>query len=109
MRLYLRTCLRGAGLEVERVIEAADGLEALRMAQSEGVHLVISDIVVPGLDGRGLCRAIRATPALDGVVLLLISGEDRSGAGEPDADGFLSKPFNSRQLQAALHDLFAER
>ena len=108
MRLYLRSCLTGPGLTVDRVLEAGDGLEALRLAQSAGVDLVISDIVVPGLDGRALCRAIREIPELDGVVILLISGEDGAGARDGTADGFLAKPFNSRQLVAAVAKLLAE-
>lgn len=105
MRLYLRSCLRSPEVEVERVLEAADGLEALRLARAGGVNLVISDIVVPGLDGRALCRAIRESPELDDITVLLISGEDGAGAQASDADGFLAKPFNSRQLVAALQDL----
>jgi CheY-like chemotaxis protein len=102
MRHYLRTCLRSPGLEIDQVLEAADGLEALRLARLGGVHLVISDIVVPGLDGRALCRAIREIPELDDIAILLISGEDGAGSSEGDADGFLAKPFNSQQLVAAL-------
>jgi two-component system chemotaxis response regulator CheY len=109
MRHYLRTCLGGPGLDVERVLEAADGVEALRLVRSGGVDLVISDIVVPGLDGRALCRAIRAIPELDEVAVLLISGEDGAGSSKGDADGFLAKPFNSRQLMAALEDLIPGR
>jgi CheY-like chemotaxis protein len=109
MRLYLRSCLRGLGLQVERVLEAGDGREALRLALSEGVHLVISDIVVPGLDGRGLCRAIREAPELDEVAVLLISGEDGAGTANTGADGFLAKPFNSSQLVAAVQGLLPER
>jgi DNA-binding response OmpR family regulator len=103
MRHYLRTCL-SARLNVELVLEAADGLEGLRLARSAGVDLVITDIVVPGLDGRALCRAIRSAPELDRVSLLLISGEDSAGADQV-ADAFLPKPFNSRQLLAALEGL----
>ncbi|HEX9894597.1 MAG TPA: response regulator [Gemmatimonadales bacterium] len=109
MRHYLRTCLRSPGLDVERVLEAADGVEALRLARLGGVHLVISDIVVPGIDGRALCRAIREHPELDEIAVLLISGEDGAGAAEVDADGFLAKPFNSQQLLAALEGLLPER
>jgi two-component system OmpR family response regulator len=107
MRHYLRTCLRSPRLRFERILEAADGLEALRLAHTAGVDLVISDIVLPGIDGRALCQAIRAVPDLDRVALLLISGED--GAG-PDvvADAFLPKPFNGRQLLAALEGLLPD-
>ena len=105
MRLYLRSCLRSPGLDVERVLEAGDGLEAFRLARSGEVHLIICDIVVPGLDGRALCRRIRETPELDEIAILLISGEDGAGSGPSDADGFLAKPFNSQQLVAALEGL----
>jgi CheY-like chemotaxis protein len=103
MRLYLRSCLRGLTAPFERVIEAADGLEALRLVRSGIIHLVISDVGLPGLDGRRLSRAIRDDGALRHVSVLLISGD--AVLGESAADGFLIKPFNSHQLVAALDGL----
>ena len=103
MRLYLRSCLRGLASPFQRVIEAADGLEALRLLRSVAVSLVISDVALPGLDGRRLTRAIRDDAALSHVTVLLISGE--TVLGDSYADGFLSKPFNTRQLLAALDRL----
>lgn len=100
MRLYLRSCLRRLSSPFERVIEAADGLEALRLVRSGAVHLVITDIGLPGLDGRRLLRAIRDDANLGHVSVMLISGETITG--ENGADGFLTKPFNSQQLVAAL-------
>ena len=100
MRLYLRSCLRSLALPFERVIEAADGFEALRLVRSEPVDLVISDIALPGLDGRRLTQAIRDDAALHHVLVLLISGE--AVLGDSVADGFLFKPFNTRQLADAL-------
>jgi two-component system chemotaxis response regulator CheY len=100
MRLYLRSCLRRLSSPFERVIEAADGLEALRLVRSGAVHLVITDIGLPGLDGRRLLRAIRDDASLGHVSVMLISGETITG--ENGADGFLTKPFNSQQLVAAL-------
>ena len=103
MRLYLRSCLRGLASRFQRVIEAADGLEALRLVRSVAVTLVISDVALPGLDGRRLTRAIRDDAALSHVAVLLISGE--TVLGDSHADGFLSKPFNTHQLLAALDRL----
>ena len=103
MRLYLRSCLRGLASPFQRVIEAADGLEALRLLRSVAVSLVISDVALPGLDGRRLTRAIRDDAALAHVTVLLISGE--TVLGDSHADGFLSKPFNTHQLLAALDRL----
>jgi CheY-like chemotaxis protein len=103
MRLYLRSCLRSLTPPFERLLEAADGLHALRMVRSDAVALVISDVELPGLDGRRLRRAIRDDAALSHVAVLLIS--DGNGAGEPAPDGVLVKPFNGRQLLAALDEL----
>lgn len=103
MRLYLRSCLRGLASPFQRVIEAADGLEALRLVRSVAVSLVISDVALPGLDGHRLTRAIRDDAALSHVTVLLISGE--TGIGDSYADGFLNKPFNTHQLLAALDRL----
>jgi len=103
MRLYLRICLRSLALPFGRVIEAADGLEALRVIRSEPVDLVISDVALPGFDGRRLTRAIREDAALHHVLVLLISSE--AVLGDSAADGFLFKPFNTRQLAAALDKL----
>jgi two-component system, chemotaxis family, chemotaxis protein CheY len=103
MRLYLRSCLRSLASPFLRVIEAADGLEALRLVRNGDVDLVISDIGLPGLDGRRLSRAIRDDTALAHVSVLLISGD--GAVGDSTADGFLTKPFNTRQLSAALDGL----
>ena len=100
MRLYLRSCLRAASAPFDRVIEAADGLEALRLVRSEAVDVVICDVNLPGLDGRRLTRAIRDDAALRHIAVLLVSGDGVPNDGV--ADGFLLEPFNSLQLLAAL-------
>ncbi|MGH7712954.1 MAG: response regulator [Gemmatimonadaceae bacterium] len=100
MRLYLRSCLKGLAAPFAHVIEAGDGLEALRLVRSGDVDLVICDVGLPGLDGLRLSRAIRKDDALRHVAVLLISGEALNG--DSSADGFLTKPFNSQQLLAAL-------
>jgi CheY-like chemotaxis protein len=103
MRLYLRSCLRSLTVPYERVLEAADGLEALRMVRSEVVHLVISDVLLPGLDGSQLSRAIHADGALRHISVLLISGD--AAIAETTSDVFLLKPFNGQRLLAALDRL----
>jgi two-component system, chemotaxis family, chemotaxis protein CheY len=107
MRLYLKSCLRGLASPFDQVIEAADGLEALRLVRSGAVSLVISDVGLPGLDGRRLSRAIREDASLRHVAVLLISGD--GVLGDSIADGFLMKPFNGLQLSAALESLAPRR
>jgi CheY-like chemotaxis protein len=101
MRLYVTGCLRAMSLE--RVIEAADGREALHLARGLSPDLIISDVVMPGLDGLALCRALKVDRATRIIPVLLLSGETR---GPPTAgDGFLSKPFNATRLRAEVERL----
>jgi two-component system, chemotaxis family, chemotaxis protein CheY len=107
MRLYLRSCLRGAASRFEQVLEATDGLEALHLVRSGTVALVISDVRLAGLDGRRLRQAIRDDAALRHVAVLLIGSDDVVDGSA--ADGLLVEPFNSQQLLAALDGLVARR
>ncbi len=100
MRLYLRSCLRGLTPPLARVVEAADGLDALHLTRSGGIDVVIAAAALPGLDGHRLRRAIRDDAALAPVVVLLLDAD--ASAGERAADGVLAGPFNGRRLLGAL-------
>lgn len=108
MRRYLRSCLRGLGPRVGRVLEAAEGLQALALARSGVVHVVLADVVMPGLDGHALCRAIKGDPELRHVSVLLVSGEEDRPAAEARADAFLAKPFNATRLRAVLESVLPQ-
>jgi CheY-like chemotaxis protein len=99
MRQYLRGCLHGFG--VARVLETADGANALRHARAADVDLVISDLVMPGLDGLSLAAALKADARTHHIRVLLMSGESDSPTAAP-ADGFLAKPFNAAGLRRAI-------
>jgi CheY-like chemotaxis protein len=105
MRLYLRGCLRGLGEAAGPVIDAADGVEALRRVRVDGVGLVISDVVLPRMDGVGLRLAIRGSPEHIHLPVLLISGEQDAVPPTGPYDAFLAKPFNARELLAAVRRL----
>jgi CheY-like chemotaxis protein len=109
MRLYVRICLRSFGDRIARVLEADDGLAALPLVRSGAVDLVIADVVLPRLGGYGLCRVIKYDPVLRHISVLLISGGEAGAARQVGADGFLPKPFNAGQLEAALEALLAAR
>jgi two-component system, chemotaxis family, chemotaxis protein CheY len=105
MRLYLRGCLRGLGAVAGPVLDAADGLEALRRVRADGVGLVISDVVLPRMDGMALRQAIRDDSVHAHLPVLLISGEPEGALLSGPADAFLAKPFNARELLAAVRRL----
>jgi CheY-like chemotaxis protein len=105
MRLYLRGCLRGLGEAAGPVIAAADGVEALRWVRADLVGLVISDVVLPRMDGLGLRQAIREDALHAHLPVLLISGEPGAALPNGPDDAFLAKPFNARELLAAVRRL----
>ena len=103
MRLYLRSCLRTrspSGYSSVRVHEATDGRETLHLARALLPDLVISDLVMPGLEGEAFCNALRGDVETAAIPILIISGETR--APPRYANGFLQKPFNATRLFAEV-------
>jgi DNA-binding response OmpR family regulator len=96
-----------AGYAVEFV---GDGIAALELARALVPHIVITEILVPKLDGLALCRAIKKDPALRGTAILIFSilaAERR--ALEAGADAFLMKPLAERRLVETVRTLLAMR
>jgi len=86
-----------------RVVVAHDGRQALRLAQAEQPDLVILDLMLPGLDGLDVCRALqRASPVP--IIMLTARDEevDRVVGLELGADDYVTKPFSVRELMARV-------
>jgi PAS domain S-box-containing protein len=102
MREYVRRILAP---EYE-VCVVPDGESALAAARQQTPDLVLSDIMMPRLDGLGLLRALRADPDTRTVPFIFVSaraGDDaRVGGLEAGADDYLVKPFSSRELLARV-------
>lgn len=103
MRRYMSRLLRGQW----EVDTAADGHEALAAIRERRPDVVLSDVMMPNLDGFGLLRAIRSDSELRDLPVVLVSaraGEEASveglGAG---ADDYLTKPFSARELLARVN------
>ncbi len=92
--------LRRAGYEV---LTADNGEEALRIASSGGLDLVILDVMLPGMDGFDVLREIRKNSELP-ILMLTARGEeiDRVVGFEVGADDYVSKPFSPRELMGRI-------
>jgi len=102
MRDYIVRLL-GQRYEVQAVEDGAAALDALRTSRPD---LVLSDVMMPRLDGFGLLRAIRDDPELGGLPVVLLSaraGDEASVEGlDAGADDYLVKPFGARELLARV-------
>ena len=97
------------GVRGYRISTAASGEEALASIAANPPDLVLLDVMMPGLSGYDVCRAIRADPlhAMLPVVLVtaLDPGQERVKGLESGADDFLSKPVNQAELMARVRSL----
>lgn len=86
-----------------RVIEALDGNEGLRLALSKNPDLVLLDVMLPGLDGFGVCRKIREKSNVPIIMLTARDEEvDKVLGLELGADDYMTKPFSVRELLARV-------
>jgi len=102
VRQMVRFTLSGAGYSV---VEAVDGRDALGKLAGP-VHLVITDLNMPNLDGIGLIRAIRAIPSCKGLPILMLTTESQDARKQEGraagATGWIVKPFTPQQILAVV-------
>jgi len=89
-----------------RVVTAANGLEALDKLRQETVHIALSDIMMPKMDGFELIKKIRGDEALKNIYLILITARiqegDRVRGLDLGADDYITKPFSFSELLARV-------
>jgi len=94
------------------VLVAADGIEALALLREHDPDLVLSDVMMPRLDGYALVRQVRDDPARTGLPMIAVSASfpaaDQQSA-RPEVDGTLMKPFDYRDLDRALQQVMLKR
>ncbi|MDO7877209.1 two-component regulator propeller domain-containing protein [Hymenobacter sp. ASUV-10] len=110
IREFIRATLAAVGY---RLLLAADGTAGIGLAQAEVPDLVVSDVMMPGLDGYQVCAQLKADPATSHIPVVLLtakSGPDARLEGlETGADSFLAKPFAPRELRAQVRNLLTLR
>jgi diguanylate cyclase (GGDEF)-like protein len=92
-----------------RVLEAPDGLAAWQVLMKNPVDLVITDILMPRLDGLSLCQQIRNDPRTAHLPVLMLTArfqiEEKLNGFSAGADDYLAKPFDVLELQARIESL----
>jgi two-component system alkaline phosphatase synthesis response regulator PhoP len=101
--IIVRDYLDRAGF---RVLTAGDGETALRLARTERPSLVLLDLMLPGLDGLDVTRALRQDPSTNGLPLIMLTARvdetDRVAGLELGADDYITKPFSPREVVARV-------
>ncbi|MDQ2816794.1 MAG: response regulator [Candidatus Eremiobacteraeota bacterium] len=96
-----------------RVLAAPNGARALEIIADEPVDLVISDVLMPSMDGYELCRRIKADPASAKIPIIVVSalGEttDPNWRETSGADRYLPKPLDHEQLGSVIQTLLAPK
>jgi signal transduction histidine kinase/DNA-binding response OmpR family regulator/ligand-binding sensor domain-containing protein len=96
-----------------RIIEAENGVRGLEQAREHLPDLIVTDGMMPELDGLGLTRAIKADPELDFIPVLMLTARGESDAIvqglAAGADDYLAKPFDGAELTARINGLIASR
>ena len=91
------------------VAAAVDGTQALELARGGGFDLVLADVMMPGLDGLELLRALRDEPSTERLPLIMLSARAAEEAAieglDAGADDYLAKPFSSNELVARVRSV----
>ncbi len=109
MRQYLWNVLN----DTYNVLEGVDGLHGRKLAFKEIPDLIVSDIMMPGLDGQELCQQLKQDERTSHIPIILLTaraGEKAKLEGlETGADDYITKPFSPEELKARVKNLIALR
>ncbi len=106
LRQVVAIALKGAGYEVT---EACDGKDALGKLNGQKIHLIISDVNMPNMDGITLVQELKKLPSYKFTPVIMLTteaGEDKKSAGQAaGAKAWVVKPFKPEQMLTAVAKL----
>src|SRR5512145_1943780 len=102
-------------LQIEGIecVAAATGAEGLELARRQPFDLIVLDLMLPGVDGLSVCRAVRKDPVNRDVPILMLTARrdesDKVLGLDSGADDYLTKPFGVRELMARVRAVLRRR
>ena len=106
LRRLVRTTIESSEY---RILEAANGTEALSLANGEHPDLVVLDWMMPGMPGIEVARALRENPDTSQIPIILLTGMDKESERQHGylvgADAYMAKPFGPLELLDKVDDL----
>ena len=105
----LRSFISSTLSKSNRIIQAGDGPTGLAMAREKRPDLMVLDLMLPGMDGLDVCKALKQDPNTRSIKIVLLTARmdehSKLTALERGADDFLTKPFSSTELQTRIANL----
>lgn len=109
----MRTFVRRQLVSYYRVLTASNGSEALEVLERESVHLIISDVMMPMMDGMELCHRVKSDLNTSHIPVILLTAKVGIQAKieglQQGADAYIEKPFSIEHLRAAVQNLLKSR
>lgn len=109
VRKILRRVLQQTELPLEKIVEAADGVEALRSLRFNTVHLILLDVNMPRMDGMQFLRKLKRSAEWKDIAVIMITTEASQTkvmeAFELGAVGYIRKPFSAEQISEKVLNL----
>ncbi|GHT76262.1 hypothetical protein FACS189463_1010 [Bacteroidia bacterium] len=107
------TFIRSILSETYNVIESPDGTQGLSLLKEHNVDLIISDIMMPNMNGFELCKEVKSNFETSHIPVILLTAKSSTDARiegyNVGADGFISKPFDSDLLEARINNILEAR
>jgi twitching motility two-component system response regulator PilH len=110
LRQMLTELLQNSGL---RVVEAVNGAEAKEKIEAKAPDLVITDLIMPQMNGYELCRWIKSQPTTQAIPVLICSTKseefDRYWGMKQGADAYITKPFHPVEMMKTVKQLLRSK
>jgi CheY-like chemotaxis protein len=95
------------------IIMAAEGAEAIALANRHQPRIVLLDVMMPDLDGYEICRTLRAMNGMSDATIIMVTAKampsERALGFDAGADGYVTKPFDDAELVAAIRTATSSR